>query len=318
MRNLRLSLVGTITLALLCTAGNVGGATARAAGGTAVGPGLVTGPEARDTFEALARDGAVAFTGFESVATGPHLKLTLDGPGDGIAIRLRTTEFRYPLPPKRAPRDTPVLVLPYGFVSAPANHRLMGSNPGDTPDGQAAYKLVLSKPVSHVGLQRMWNTYSLTRFYDADGRLLAKHRNTENSEFVGYVAHGPGDRVKSIEFDGVPERPGNKGNKIYQVGEVDDLFVGNVSAAAWSTREGEPSVVGEQIEAQAPSEPGAQSSLGTGQAAAAPTRLTPMNVGLLAIVVLGVWVSKFGVDYMAQRAEDMVAALFIWLLRLAA
>ncbi len=87
----------------------------------------------------------------------------------------------------------------------------------------------------------MWNTYSLTRFYDADGRLLAKHRNTENSEFVGYVAHGPGDRVKSIEFDGVPERPGNKGNKVYQVGEVDDLFVGSVSAAAWRTHEGEPS-----------------------------------------------------------------------------
>jgi len=106
----------------------------------------------------------------------------------------------------------------------------MGSSPGDIPDGQAKYKLVLSEPVSHAGLLRRWTTHSLTRFYDADGTLLAEHRNTENQEFVGYVAAGPGDRIKTIEFDGVPEQPGNKQNKTFQVGEVDDLYLGYGSA----------------------------------------------------------------------------------------
>jgi len=91
----------------------------------------------------------------------------------------------------------------------------------------------------------MWNTYSLTRFYDADGTLLAEHRNTENHEFMGYVAAGPGDRIKTIEFDGVPEQPGNKQNKIFQVGQVDDLYVGYGSARSGVGGEEESSTIDE-------------------------------------------------------------------------
>ena len=193
----------------------------------AIGPGLVTGPDAREAFEALRSENLVTFVDFESAATGPHGKLKLGGPAKGITIKMRTTEFRYPLPPRRAPSGTPVLVLPHGFVSEPPNHRLMGSNPGDIPDGQAKYKLVLSKPVSHAGLLRMWNTYSLTRFYNEAGTLLAEYRNTTNHEFVGYVADAPDNWVKTIELDGVPSEPKSKSNKLFMVGEVDDLFIGN-------------------------------------------------------------------------------------------
>jgi hypothetical protein len=195
--------------------------------GPAVGPGLVTGPDAREAFEALRRGNLLTFVDFEKVRTGPRGKLRLDGPAKGITIKMRTTEFRYPLPPKRAPSGTSVIVLPYSFVSEPPNHRLMGANPGDIPDGQAKYKLVLSEPVSHAGLLRMWNTYSLTRFYSEAGTLLAEHRNTTNDEFVGYVADGPENRVKTIELDAVPSEPKSKSNKLFQVGSVDDLYVGN-------------------------------------------------------------------------------------------
>jgi len=215
-----------VVLALLATSSGLGAMSAWAADTSAIGPGLVVGQEAREAFEALARDAAVTFVDFEDVPTGPRRKLKLDGPAAGIAVTLRTTDFRYPLPPKRAPMDTPVIVLPHSFVSEPANHRLMGSNPGDIPDGQARYKLVLSEAVSHTGLLRSWNTNALTRFYGADGTLLAEHRNRVDQEFVGYVAAGPGDWVKAIEFDGLPEDPKSKSNRVFQVGEVDDLYVG--------------------------------------------------------------------------------------------
>ncbi|MGD8684781.1 MAG: hypothetical protein PVG27_12605 [Chloroflexota bacterium] len=196
-----------------------------------IGPGLVTGPDARAAFDGLRADGLVAFTDFENVPTGLHRKLTLDGPDGDVTIRLRTTEIRYPLPVRKARKNTPVAVLPYDFVSAPDNHRLMGVQATKLPDGQSRYELVLSPPMSHVGLLRMWSTDSLTRFYNRAGTLLAEHRNTTNHEFVGYVADRPENRVARIEFDGVRSDPKSKSNKLYQVGEVDDLYLASLDTA---------------------------------------------------------------------------------------
>ncbi len=192
-----------------------------------MGPGLVVGEEARKAFEALARSNAIAFADLEDVATGLNSRLRLGG----TTITLRTTEFRYPLPERPAPKDTPVAVLPYNFVTAPANHRFMGVAAGKVPDGQSRYEIVLSEPASHVGLSRNWNTYALTRFFNAAGTLLAEHRNTANSEFVAYVADRPENRVARIEFDGVAESPNSPSNKLYQVGEVDNLYIGTPSGA---------------------------------------------------------------------------------------
>lgn len=198
----------------------------REAGRPTIADGLIVGTDARETFEALRRENLVTLVDFEDVATGPHGSLELSGPAGGITVEMRTTEFRYPLPPKPAPEGTPVLVLPFDFVSEPANHRLMGANPGDIPDGQASYELVFSTPVEYAGLLRMWHTNSLTRFYDGAGKLLAEHQNTTNHEFVGYVAERPEDRVARIVFDGIPEQPDDVANHLYQVGQVDDLYVG--------------------------------------------------------------------------------------------
>jgi hypothetical protein len=185
-------------------------------------PGLATGADAHDAFEALRRQNQVVFTDLEDVSTGPHERLKIGG----TSITLRTTEFRYPLPERRAPAETPIVVLPHNFVSSPANHRFMGVSRGNVPDGQSKYEIILSEPVGSVGLMRIWNTNSLTRFYNAAGVLLAEHRNTKNHEFVSYVADSPENRIHRIEFDGIPESPQSRSNKIYQVGEVDNLYIG--------------------------------------------------------------------------------------------
>lgn len=252
MRTLRTTLMGATILALLATSVGPRTVPARAADEVSgIGRGLIYGPEAHETFKALARDGAIMFEDFEGVPTGPLKKLKLDGPGGSITIRLRTTETRIPLPKKRAPKGVPVVVLPYGYVTEPANHRLMGVIKGEytgaqsrfAPDGQSRFELIFSQPVSHVGVMRPWHTNSLTRFYDAEDTLLAKHQNTTDVEFVGYVASGLGDRVKRVDFDGVPEQPGSKSNKLFQVGQVDDLFVGSGPAASGDGREEEPATV---------------------------------------------------------------------------
>lgn len=238
MRTLRLSGVGVIMLALLATSAAHTATPARAAEADApvfhtpgVEPGLTWGPGARAAFDGLASDGVVTFVDFEDTPTGLHHRLQL---GD-IAVRLRTTQLRWPLPERRAPARAPVAVLPYDFVKEPADHRLMGVTTvklGDgkykfVPDGQSRFELALFPPVSHIGLYRPWNTYSLTRFYDEDGALLAEHRNTVDHEFVGYVAARPEDRVRRIVFDAIPETPDDEYNHLFQVGSVDDLFLGN-------------------------------------------------------------------------------------------
>jgi len=186
-----------------------------------VGPGLVTGEDAHDAFEALRRSNTVMFSDMEDIPTGVHTSLRVAG----IAVSLQTTTIRYPLPVKSAPADTPVAVLPYSFVKAPANHRMMGVQSSHIPDGQSKFELTFSTPIGHVGLMRNWNTNSLTRFYNEAGTLLAEHRNTTNHEFVGYVADRPENRVHRIEFDGLPSQPTSRSNKLYQVGEVDDLYI---------------------------------------------------------------------------------------------
>jgi hypothetical protein len=247
MRTLRLSLVGTVMLALLA---GTGAATlpipARAADADqpvfetpGVGPGLIVGDAAKQGFEGLRNDGVISFTDFEDVPTGLHRRLDVRGPGGDFEIGLRTTLMRWPWPPRHL-KGAPVAMLPYDFVAEPANHRLMGTTryeePGFRseylPDGQSRFELTIDPPASHVGLFRPWHTNSLTRFYRGDGTLIEEHRNTTNHEFVAYVAAKPEDRVRRIEFDGIPEQPDDETNRLFQVGQVDDLYVGNGRAEA--------------------------------------------------------------------------------------
>ncbi len=196
-----------------------------------VGTGLVFGPSTHEAFDELAADGVVVFNDFEDVPSGLHRKLVLQGPDGSVSIGLRTTKFRWPPPPRGAPARAPVAMLPYDFVKEPAVHRLMGvvktKGPKGkfVPDGQSRFELVLDPPVSHVGFMRPWNTWSVTRFYDAAGGLLAKHRNTVDHQFVGYVAATPEDQVRRVVLDGVPSQPDDEYNKLYMAGTIEDLYL---------------------------------------------------------------------------------------------
>jgi hypothetical protein len=257
MRTLRLSVVGAVGLALL---GGLGAVTVpvpvRAADADqpvfvtpGVGPGLLVGDEARQWFEGLRDAGVVSFTDFEDVSTGLHKHLDVRGPGGDFRIGLRTTLMRWPWPP-RHPKGAPVAMLPYDFVTEPANHRLMGTTryeePGFRseylPDGQSRFELTIDPPASHVGLLRPWNTYSVTNLYRADGTLLESHRNTADQEFVAYVARTPEARVGRIMFDGIPEQPDDEYNRLFHVGQVDDLYVGNGPAGASDATAGLPPI----------------------------------------------------------------------------
>jgi len=247
MRVLRLSVVGKVMLALLAGTGAATvPAPARAADADqpvfetpGVGPGLIVGDEAKQEFERLRDEDVVSFTDFEDVPTGLHRRLDVRGPGGDFEIGLRTTLMRWPWPPRHA-RGAPVAMLPYDFVTEPADHRLMGvvvADVGDGkskyyPDGQSRFELTIDPPASHVGLSRPWNTYSVTNLYRTDGTLLESHRNTTMNEFVGYVAATPEDRVGRVMFDGVAEQPDDEYNRLFQVGQVDDLYLGNGPAGA--------------------------------------------------------------------------------------
>lgn len=209
------------------------------------GPGLVWGPDAQAAFDSLAQGGVVRFNDFEDIPSGLHRKLRLQGPDGDISVELRTTKLRWPPPPRGAPSGAPVVMLPYDFVKEPAVHRLMGvtkvkvgkGKSKFVPDGQSRFELVLDPPVSHVGFMRPWNTWSVTRFYDASGGLLAEHRNTVNHEFVGYVADTQEENVRRIVLDGVPSQPDDEYNKLYMAGTIEDLYLSGGRPAVGADQE---------------------------------------------------------------------------------
>ncbi|MBW1981424.1 MAG: hypothetical protein JRJ12_09385 [Deltaproteobacteria bacterium] len=182
---------------------------------------LVTGEDARDRFEDYRKYSLDMFVDFESYEPGLYTELA------GLGVTLHTTKFRWPLPVENAPEDTPVVILPYDFVTSPANHRLMGVRAGNIPDGQSQYVIDFEKCQKRVALERNWNTYALTRFIIPAGDL--EYRNKKNNEFIGYIgdADEPGDCVWSIVIDGIEEDPDDENedeNFLYQVGEVDNLY----------------------------------------------------------------------------------------------
>ena len=198
----------------------------------ALEPGLVTGEEALDDFERYREDYCYLYLDFENIETGTHNRLS--NMDYDLGLELKTTEFRYPLPKTNAFDDSPVVVLPYNYVSSPSNHRLMGVNEINVPDGQSKYEIIFDNLQERVGLLRMWTTDSITRFYNGDGNLLAEHTNTTNQEFVGYIAQYENLQtwVERIEFDGIATEPDDEYNKLYQVGEVDNLYYTKPSLVA--------------------------------------------------------------------------------------
>lgn len=171
------------------------------------------------------------YVDFKDVSTGlinnANLKLVNED-GNDLGVRMETTEQRYPLPERAAPANTPVVVLPWSFVQGtPDNHRIMGTVNGK-PDGQSQFVITFDVPQQRVGLLRMWGL-PVTTFLDKDGNEISKVTSSSGGEFVGWVADEEGDKpVGSVVIDGLPEDPEDENpadnNKLYLVGEVDDLY----------------------------------------------------------------------------------------------
>ena len=100
----------------------------------------------------------------------------------------------------------------------------MGVTNALKPDGQSKYEIVFDNLQKRVGLLRMWNDYAFTRFLGENDKLITTHFNKSNQEFIGYICENDIPCIKRVEFDGIPSDPDSEYNKVYQVGEVDNLY----------------------------------------------------------------------------------------------
>jgi len=99
---------------------------------------------------------------------------------------------------------------------------------GSLPDPQSLYQIVFDDPQLYAGLDRRFNTRSLTHFYNGN-TLLYTHQNAINTDFAGWV----GDEqdfdtwITRIVLDGL-EDPANQGDPrgLYQTGYSDNLYFG--------------------------------------------------------------------------------------------
>ena len=179
---------------------------------------LIFGPTARSAFESFVTDFGDTFIDFEGVVNGP---LTTE-------LQVLGVTFGTIADASLGPVDFPVVVLPFAFVqSDPDNNRIIGARtaaPNSLPDGQFAYEIVFETPQQRAGLQRNWNTLTLTRFFNASG-LLEEHQNTVANEFVGFIvaSSDSADWITRIEINGLVSE-----DLIRHVGQSDDLFLGSV------------------------------------------------------------------------------------------
>ena len=100
-----------------------------------------------------------------------------------------------------------------------------------TDDGRYPYEIAFTQPQRWAGVERKWDSTTITRFFDPSDTLLAE---LTGSMFIGFVAETESTEawVQRIMIDGV----GPSGE--LQVGYTDDLFFGTAAVpepadAAW-------------------------------------------------------------------------------------
>ncbi|CAG0999031.1 hypothetical protein MYXO_02882 [Myxococcaceae bacterium] len=170
---------------------------------------VVTGQPARDAFEA-------------NVLSSGFTKITFDGfsPNTKITTQIAGLSFRTIRDPNGNPLGGTV-----GVNMSPFTGRIgtIVGTPcsGCSDDGRYAYEIVFSDAQSAAGIQRLWNSSTVTRFFNSSGLLLGEY---QGSTYVGWLGD-PNDattHVKRIEIDGVV-LGGSR-----QVGYSDDLIYGTI------------------------------------------------------------------------------------------
>jgi hypothetical protein len=178
--------------------------------------GLVYGPDAMDLFEDLYGSLGGAYLSFDDVPAGTNLM-----PGaDPWSVGARFASIIYtngqPFGPEHVEVSNRHHAIQHG-------NSLVGSPfPFGSDDARVGYEIRFDETQGRVGMERVWNTFSVTRFYNAAGDLLAEHVNTVSTEFVGWFAEAAdgSDRVARVVLDG------NLHQNSRQVGHTDDLYFG--------------------------------------------------------------------------------------------
>ncbi|MEM1083618.1 MAG: hypothetical protein AAGI48_05810 [Verrucomicrobiota bacterium] len=172
------------------------------------------GPDARDLFNSFGGQS----TDFSGVS-GPFTSV----PGL-LGATFETTRDRSFF------NDTPAILPVFAETVAPGDIAIIGTRDGGFVDAQSLYQIRFDDPQLFAGLDRRWNTNSLTHFYNGS-TLLYSHQNSENTEFVGWVGdiNNLGTWVDRIVIDGQADPdtpPPGQPRGLYQTGRADNLFFG--------------------------------------------------------------------------------------------
>ncbi len=185
--------------------------------------GLIYGSSARTQFDNYRTTLGDTLETFDGFAAQTDLTTQISG------LTFETTYKRF-IPPA-GPISQPVHVIcspsnPYSgsCTSGDGTNRIIGGTGtnGGATDGQSIYEIVFGTGMLRVGLERIFNTFSLTSFYSGS-TLLGQHQNTANTEFVGFITDAT-NLITRVEMDGL-----NCGttSAVYCVGYSNDLFYGD-------------------------------------------------------------------------------------------
>ena len=176
--------------------------------------GVGFGPDVRTTFENLLEQPDSHFLDFNSFGPGAPIQndfLTSDGVSFASVtdVNGNPNSFR-------------------NIVSATASGRagqIVGTPTSCCDDGQVGYEITFTDPQRFAGLDRLWNSDTLTQFFNATDQLLGQHQGTA---FVGFVAatDDTSQWVSKIKIDTVLEPDPGPPQVFRQVGYSDDLFFG--------------------------------------------------------------------------------------------
>lgn len=183
---------------------------------TAAQGGLVYGPDAHAQFAGWHDALGGTYLDFEDKLAGTNLLPRTDPWGVGARFASIVYTNGQPFGPEHVEVSSRHGYATYGntIVGSPFTN---GSD-----DGRVGYEIRFDETQARAGIQRLWNTQALTRFYNSAGELLAEHVNTTGAEFVGWVsiADDGSDRVARIVMD-TSVVSGTR-----QVGYSDNLYFG--------------------------------------------------------------------------------------------
>ena len=175
---------------------------------------VLTGVDARNTFEDYLSQFGGTFIDFDD-REGEGLDNALTA-SHGVTFATIENRFGNPI--------TPINVFVSGTSPDFGRRGQVVGTPctGCTDDGRYPYEIAFTQPQRWAGVERKWDSTTITRFFDPSDTLLAE---LTGSMFIGFVAETESTEawVQRIMIDGV----GPSGQ--LQVGYTDDLFFGTAA-----------------------------------------------------------------------------------------